>query len=627
MAPYWQYIEKHKNSFAFWILFALMFIHLVTSGNTSFYHDTSYYWSLGETFENEKGFALVNYHDALRGVCFPFILWLLNKTAIFLNLAPLLVVRLFSALYFSAFSAILIPKLAGRISPEIKVNFWKIMSFGILIFIFWKNYFNYPLSDFPSVFIFLWGIYFLFSEKPALLVPAGILIGSAINFRQIYLIALLPIGIYLILNNHAATKHNTQVKRGFSIFLLLMGLLIIHLPQTLVNRQHFGTLSPMVQTEKYGFRKNLFFQQLLWGVQYEKYETNVGYDYPKAQVFFIDRMGSSIAEYEKINHFKNYGDLGRLFLKYPVELTCIYFKHLFNGLDIKDDTVYLKKVSRRKYLFSFLNYSVMFLALLTLYLNRKDIFIDRKGLFFLLIILSIIVLSVPTAIETRFMLPLFLYLYMVVVFFINHNNRLLSVFNNHLLPLSITYISFIVTCFVLSNSTYANIEVIQHPSGRSIPARSTNEEIYFDMERSTFDTTYSIATYNQLRLKLTDSLVSIGKISDVSRSGRYSVATHEKSQYPFGYWINNVAKGDRFFISVWRKGSRANYLAVFGTMKDSHFNRISDIPDSLDNGWERLQLEIKVKNTPIDNRLGVFVQTTDTGTAFFDDFRVKYLAE
>lgn len=466
MAKFLEFLKNNKYFSAFIICFMAFFVHLISSGKTNFYYDAGQYWGFGSSFFKDGNFSIFNYTESLRGVWFPMILFSFQYINHYLQLDPILIVRIFSALYISSFIAFLVPKLISKIYPETKISFFKILFFGVLVFIFWRNYFNYPLSDFPAIILLIWGVFFLFSRKSIILFFSGILFGLAINIRPIFLISLMPVIVFLFLGRDNQTLVKSIFKPYFKFGYILIGILIISIPQILVNKNAFNTISPLVQTKNSIYGKDLYLQQLILSFSYEKYETNIGLLYPKPPVFFCDRLGSSIAQKEQADTLKNYGGFLKIYAKYPVEMSCIYFKHIFNGLDIKDNTVYLSEVNRRNYFFSLLNYSVFFVFLISTFIYRKYLFNSKKKIFFPIILIIPAVFSIPTAIETRFMLPIFLFAYIVVSFLVEYKVVFNSLSRLKKSCILILYMAFLIISFVLSNTTYSNVEIIQHTVGK-----------------------------------------------------------------------------------------------------------------------------------------------------------------
>lgn len=76
-----------------------------------------------------------------------------------------------------------------------------------------------------------------------------------------------------------------------SLIAMGLGIFVVSMPQCYVNKNCEGVFSPMVYTENYpGIASNLQMQQIIWGLQYPRYETYIGIDseYTSPGVFFVD---------------------------------------------------------------------------------------------------------------------------------------------------------------------------------------------------------------------------------------------------------------------------------------------------------------------------------------------------
>jgi len=454
------FINNNKYIVPFFVILILFLVHLLCSGKTDFYYDSGQYWELAKTFNHNSNFSLYNYTDNLRGVWFPLLLLIPQSISTLFKIDPLIVWRIFSALYIALFCAYLIPLLIKRIFPEIILSTWKIISFGLLIFFFWRDFFIYPLSDFPAIIFLLWSYYLLLPRKKYLFFVSGIALGIAISIRPIYSIAFLPLILFLFFQEENNSFIKKALYSSLNIAILILGFLFISTPQIIVNAHSNNSYSPMVQTQKSSYGKNLYLLQLIWGLTYEKYETNVGNNYPTASVFFTNKMGEHIAIKESSNNINSFTDYLKVCFKYPIELTCIYSKHLFNGLDIKNYQAYVKFITYKNYFFSLSNYTIWFLFLLIIYLLRKTIINTTQKLFFFILMAMPIIFIIPTAIETRFFIPLFIVFYSIVAFLPNNKELYITLNKSKKIRIVILYLIFLLICFVLSNTTYSNLQYI-----------------------------------------------------------------------------------------------------------------------------------------------------------------------
>jgi hypothetical protein len=186
----------------------------------------------------------------------------------------------------------------------------------------------------------------------------------------------------------------------------------------------------------------------------------------------------------------------------------------------------------------------------------------------------------------------------------------------------------IIFCFFLLINSCSNIDFMLHPVKKSNKLKLNNkyEYVFCDAESISKDSTLLIIPADTSHKKLTDTIFSISLRNSIAKSGKYSVQVDSINKYSFGYWVNNVQQNDHFKVSVWRKGGRNSCLAVKefrNSYRAIYFQ--TDIPDSLDCGWERLQLDFVVTNRLVENnRLGVYVSSYDTSNTYFDDLKIEY---
>src|SRR5690606_1619858 len=55
------------------------------------------------------------------------------------------------------------------------VLIWQLITFDLIIFIFWRGYFNFPLTDFYSIFILIAALRFRIASRSSYYCIAGIL--------------------------------------------------------------------------------------------------------------------------------------------------------------------------------------------------------------------------------------------------------------------------------------------------------------------------------------------------------------------------------------------------------------------------------------------------------------------
>lgn len=404
--------------------------HNIPRRHNGFYYDAREYWELGRSFFAEGGFALEHFDAAHRGYAWPLF------NAALIQLADLLGVPeegLFVVL--SAVGHALLFTMAWpwfvRALFGYQMNFVQKLGWLLLVLYFWRNYFQFPLTDFPALFLALAGVAsikrYLDTERALWLLGAGAALALAANARPSYQLCFIPLGLW-----GAARAVRTRSLRHASLATgaFTLGLAIAFAPQVYINVHKFDRASPFVQTARAYGGRSLFLQQLAWGIYIQRYETNVGKSWPVAAggVVFVDPAGLQIVRSENIMHPKGatapflksdftLGHYARLVAERPLFFARLYARHLFNGLDIAYPSVYVTDVLRPRILFTTLNHLTWLTALGAAVLGLRRGFARRHAAALVLLFTVCVpsLTSVAGAVETRFFLPLFLLAYLVVV--------------------------------------------------------------------------------------------------------------------------------------------------------------------------------------------------------------------
>ena len=192
----------------------------------------------------------------------------------------------------------------------------------------------------------------------------------------------------------------------------VIGTVLIGLPQLALNlRMHDeASLDPTVAY----VGGSLFLKQLVWGMGVQKYETYlVG---SKAGLIYPDPTGARLlADVSKEGVIDSVPGYLEAVVNNPVPFLGLYGRHVINGLDVRDGRVYLTHPPDARMFTSFACISVLLLATLALAAGSggRGAGVPRTGL--RLACLGALVLpalvAIPGAIETRFLLPLHIFLY------------------------------------------------------------------------------------------------------------------------------------------------------------------------------------------------------------------------
>ncbi|MCB2380512.1 hypothetical protein LGH70_23160 [Hymenobacter sp. BT635] len=395
-------------------IFLAYCLYLPFSGYREMVYDALNYWTLTERFFHDGRFQLLSYNDALRGYFLPLLNLPAKAIAHFTHVEPLVLTRLMGAAWAALLFGWVAPALWLRLFPRHHLGWGPRVAFAALGFLFWRDYFNFVLSDFPALLAVLLSL--LLALRPPSLgrtILVGACFMAAYNIRPVYLLAA-PAVLGLVV---VAALHARQPLTA--VLGLALGCSLVSGPQLLMNGQHHGTWTPLVLSRDARLpTANLYLAQLGWGLVVQKYETSLDPEFPSPRMLYTDPAGQALLQRQAIRHFTSYADYGAAVLREPLTFAGLYARHLFNGLDVQYPTLFVRAVAHRSVLLSGLQYSVWFAALLVagswLAAPGKRPRL-RPGLVVAALLLPCLA-SLPIATECRFLLPLHVLLYAVACF-------------------------------------------------------------------------------------------------------------------------------------------------------------------------------------------------------------------
>lgn len=436
-------------------VFVVMAVYALQRAEQPFVHDSFHYWNLADRFFEDGEFSFTNYNNGLRGYLYPFILFLIKSVGGALGMGPKQFFYLSSALYFGLFTIFLLPRAFQKIFGW-RIHLWGRAVIALLVFTFWRGHFLYPLSDFPAVTALLIGIAVLAftlrnETAPAWAFLIGFFISAALNIRPAYQFSLIVLLPFFLLQ-----LSKLRIFRAIQwTFYLVLGASLVLLPQLRINQTHFQVRSPWVLARFVG-EENLFVKQLFWGLGTQKYETNIGENYPSAAVLYedplIDILPASLLRDKTVSGYS------RIVSRFPEEVVVSYFRHFFNGIDLFFPTPYVKNIFVDNTLLKLLNYLVWFLAAYSL-LEMDGRKIDRVQLAGALALLAPVMLAIPITVEVRFFLPIFLLAYGAIAFGIDYPALTATVFADKWKVLRAVglLVLWLLVCFTLSAATVENL--------------------------------------------------------------------------------------------------------------------------------------------------------------------------
>lgn len=152
--------------------------------------------------------------------------------------------------------------------------------------------------------------------------------------------------------------------------------------------------------------------QLLHSLEWQKVEWNAGDIHYPGTLVFLDLRSQIIMVRENIDIRLGYLPISQyldLIKKYPIDFFTKYVRQFFSGLDIVYPEIYIRDLHQGRVLFSFVNYTLIFAALMVVI----DTIIKRSRAIgiWAAVLLSLTfpaLISIPFIIETRFFFSMLL---------------------------------------------------------------------------------------------------------------------------------------------------------------------------------------------------------------------------
>jgi hypothetical protein len=441
-------------------------IHFLLSGYDSFYYDATEYWRLRDRFEHNGHFSLVAYDSPWRGYSLPLLNHVLQVLASAAGLTGVTIVKIFGAFLAATLGVVVLPRLARQLFPAASIGPLRVLALNALIFLYWRDHFDFPLSDFPSLLLVAIGILGLLRTTTSGYLVCGLCFGLAANMRPAYLpAAIAAVGMAGLL---PLRRWNWR-QRGAAATLVLAGALVVSLPQMLINHHQRGTWNPVSSKAR-----EITLLQLWQGMRAQKYETYVGSvaGYPQPDVFYLDPATRHVLEQEHISparrpyigatylEFPSYRKYVGMVVDHPGGMAAAYVRRLFNGLDVQYPTPYVRDLRDRSTFLSLLQYTLMFVAIARLAVVDARRALGRIRWAGVVLLLIPCATAVTGAVEPRFLLPLQALIYMLVCFGPATRASLLGEGVGRRVSLAVSYVAFVLVCLSLSSATLAQIE---HP--------------------------------------------------------------------------------------------------------------------------------------------------------------------
>jgi hypothetical protein len=410
---------------AFGLTFAFVFVVALLEGTKPFYYDSGEYWALGSTFIKHGHFSLLNFYSSIRGYLLPLIYRGLHGLAVALGWGDSLSVKLFNSLLLSLIGFVLAPRLAELAWRDRPWGIQRRLLLMALLLVFWSGYLDFPLSDLPALTLALVAVVGVSRPYAAgWMLLAGAATAAAIVIRPSYellapTVAVLAIWGWIEQRDQAA--HGVR-RRALCLGLLLVGFLTIALPQSLAAHKHQDTWSPVP-----GAASGLESAQFTEGLLLQLYGTYVGPDKTPTtntpSMIYGDVAGGKLLQEEKetpgvpkgtelaIGGKREYLEL---IVKHPLGMAGVLGRHLINALDVRYSTPYTERL-RTDWWLRVGGFLLVFLGLVRILWPKARRSLGPARWRYLVTMLICSLTTLPTAVETRYLLPVFVLSYLLVL--------------------------------------------------------------------------------------------------------------------------------------------------------------------------------------------------------------------
>lgn len=316
--------------------------------------------------------------------------------------------RLFSAVVFALLTTRVVPALASRMFERRSTNA-EVLLFVLATLYFFGGYLLHPQVDFLALTLFLAAVVLFLGPPsrfgPFLYAAAGLLLLSAVAMRMNYLVALPAL---LLMAYHSRVASGPGSRRR-TLALAAFGIVAVVSSVLLLGQRADSGQSRVLKA------------QLAKGLTIEKIEWNAGDPRFPGGIIVADAAGSAlVAPYrrqpDRLSMTPH--EYLNLVARHPVAIGQIWLKHLFNGLDLWYDSVYVQDLYRGRLLRSLLNYTLFFLAILVIRARclARDSVARKAGAWALLAIALPALTAVPFVVEVRFFIPMIVAAHAIAIF-------------------------------------------------------------------------------------------------------------------------------------------------------------------------------------------------------------------
>ncbi len=399
-------LTKSPVPAAFAIAFTGALAVAMIHGPKPFYGDSGSYWSLASTFTRGGHFSLLNFQSPQRGYAMALVTYVLRALARALRWSDSSVVKLFNATLFALITAVLAPAIAQATWRKQRWSVGRRIALAALLIVFWGGDLNYPLSDFPGLALALLAIAVMrHPDRPGWMLIAGLAAGLAIDVRPAYLLLapmLVAIAAWTWLRGRRSQRSLTRLALCVGLFVIAFA--AVSLPQSLSSHRHYHTWSFIPGTPD-----NLTGTQLNAGTQFQRYDTFVRTNGEALPMVYPDPAGGRLLHEQPGGAIASPARYVAMVVGHPIVMASVMLRHLVNGLDMRYSTVYVEHLDSGGQLWlRLVGFLLVFLAIVRLLWPAARRSLGPTAWRYPVALLLCCFTSIVTAIETRFMLPVWL---------------------------------------------------------------------------------------------------------------------------------------------------------------------------------------------------------------------------
>lgn len=401
---------------AFGIAFLAALGVAMLQGEKPFYTDAGGYWGLGTTFTENGHFSLLNFHDAVKGYAFPLMIYGLQTLAGDLAWTASSVAKLFNVLTLAAIGTVLGPALVRTVWPtQPSWGLRRRLALTALLLVFWSGYLNFPLSDFPALAAALLTLMAVArTDSPRWMLLAGASLALTIDIRESYILfapAVVAIIVWTWFQQRGS-QHASAMQRALCVGLFVVGFAVVSLPQSLSAHRYHGTWS-FVPGASVPEPAGVFYASGLSVQAYDTYilageaDVEMRYGYPAGERLTAEQPQG------KITSTSQYVGL---FASHPLVMGEMLVRHVVNGLDPLYSTPYVENLHNAGRTWGRIGgFLLMFLALLRVLWPAARRLLGPARLRYLIALALCCVTTLPTQMERRYMLPVYLLIYLLAL--------------------------------------------------------------------------------------------------------------------------------------------------------------------------------------------------------------------